>query len=886
MSQAPKTIYLSDYTEPDFYIAQTYLEFDLYLERTHVSSKLAITRNTQNAQAPLVLHGQDLDLHSVSIDGKKLTEQDYTLTDTTLTVHSVPNTFTFECVTQINPLNNTSLEGLYKSRTIYCTQCEAEGFRKITYYLDRPDVMSVFTVKVIGDKKTCPVLLSNGNEQDSGDIEGEPNRHFVTWHDPFKKPAYLFALVAGDLSVVDDTFTTQSGKNVLLRIFVEEKDTAKCGHAMQALKDAMVWDEKIYGREYDLDIYMIVAVDDFNMGAMENKGLNVFNTSCVLASPDITTDAGYQRVEAVVAHEYFHNWSGNRVTCRDWFQLSLKEGFTVFRDAEFSADMGSRTVKRVEDVSLLRSMQFAEDAGPLSHQVQPDSFIEISNFYTLTIYEKGAEIVRMIRTLIGEEMFRKGADLYFDRHDGQAVTIKEFVAAMADASGRDFIPFMHWYKQAGTPKIAAKTHYNSSEKTLTVQLKQTLPKTKLDQPAPFVIPLNISLLSEEGAQVIETQSAPVRYLNNEKTQAIIEFDQHEATYVFTGVSNTAAPVLLREFSAPVNLQLAYTKEDLANIIRHETDGFTKWDAAQQYAMLVIKEVMAALVENPVPSVDPTYLALLKTLLTDNTLDPAMVALMMTLPSESEIGDQCLVTDVDVIHHARKRVVRKIATSLYPELLACVERNQADSYSVDAQSIAKRALKNKALSYLVETGKEEAIDICCAQYDNATNMTDKLSALTALVHSTKPSLANKQATYLDKAYSEWQDESLAVNLWFSVQASSPSASVDKTIKPLMAHDAFDMRNPNKLRALIGGFTMRNPVNFHDKTGAGYAFLADQIIALDAQNPQVASRLMTPLTRWKKYDEKRQALMKKALERIKAKPQLSSDVFEVVEKSLNA
>lgn len=882
--QQPKTIYLKDYKAPPFSIEKTYLEFDLFETDSIVRSRLEFVR--EEAGAPLCLHGQDLELVSVAIDGVTLAASEYEVDDFTLTIKNVPDRFTFECETKIQPQDNTSLEGLYKSRTMFCTQCEAEGFRKITYYLDRPDVMSIFTTRVIADKKKFPVLLSNGNPSDSGFLE--EGRHWAEWIDPFKKPAYLFALVAGDLVHVDDNFKTQSGRDILLRIFIEPKDKNKCDYAMQALKNAMRWDEEVYGREYDLDIFMIVAVDDFNMGAMENKGLNIFNTSCVLASPETSTDAGFQRVEGVVAHEYFHNWSGNRVTCRDWFQLSLKEGFTVFRDSEFSADMGSPTVKRVEDVSMLRSMQFAEDAGPMAHPVQPASFIEISNFYTLTVYEKGSEVVRMIRTLIGEELFRKGSDLYFDRHDGQAVTIEDFISAMADASGRDFTLFMNWYKQAGTPKLHAKGTYDAEAKTFSLQLKQTCPPTpESSTKAPFHIPVAISLLGASQALPISIHSDKVR-LSEDKLEAVLELTESEQTFIFENVTETPVPSLLRGFSAPVKLAYNYSREELSRIMTLESDGFCRWDASQQYALLVVADVMAALVNEPAPAVDESLIEAYRSVLTDEALDPAMIAMMLTLPSEDYIGDQQVTVDVDTIHHARNRIVRKIALSLHQEFLACYNRLNEElsqsPYSPDAASIAKRSLKNRALAYLVESGKPESIALAETQFEQSDNMTDTMAALTVLVHSPKPAVEAVKQRCLAEAYEKWKDESLAVNQWFAVQATSPVPGALKVAQELLKHEAFDIRNPNKLRSVIASFAMRNSINFHERSGSGYTFLADQIITLDSQNPQIAARLLTPLTRWKKYDENRQKLMCDALKRIQDKPGLSPDVFEVVSKSL--
>ncbi|WP_086932466.1 aminopeptidase N [Agarilytica rhodophyticola] len=878
----PKAIYLKDYRQPDYWINKTHLSFDLEEEFTIVSSSLELTRNANAAEnTPLVLHGQELELVSLHLNDKELTADDYSVDDETLVIHSLQQQNTLRCVTKIKPQDNTSLEGLYRSRTMYCTQCEAEGFRKITYYLDRPDVMSEFITKISADKKRYPLLLSNGNLIESGELDA--GRHYAVWHDPFKKPCYLFALVAGDLACVEDSYTTMSGRDIVLRIFVEEKDLDKCDHAMTSLKNSMKWDEDVYGREYDLDIFMVVAVDDFNMGAMENKGLNIFNTSCVLAKPETTTDAGFQRVEGVVAHEYFHNWSGNRVTCRDWFQLSLKEGFTVFRDQEFSADMGSRTVKRVEDVSLLRTMQFAEDAGPMSHQVQPDSFIEISNFYTLTIYEKGSEIVRMIHTLLGPELFRKGSDLYFQRNDGKAATIDDFISAMADASGRDFSQFMHWYKQAGTPVVKARGQYNENDQTYTLELEQKLPSSASAKP--FHIPVAMGLLGEAGSLPLKLQGQQTNIETEDNTHCVVEFTDTKQRFIFEGVKEEPVPALLRGFSAPVKLQYNHTRDDLVRLMTQDDDGFCRWDASQQFAVQVIHEVMAALVLEPAPKVDERFINALRGLLADSSLDPAMVALMLQLPSEAYLAELAVTVDVDSIHHARKRVERKIAQALHDDFMRVYcDYDHDRPYRATADDIARRSLKNIALHYLMLGTDKEAISLCERQWLNATNMTDELSAFSAIVHSTKSSLEELKTKAINDFYHKWRHEALVINHWFSVQASAPGSNTLMRVKELMEHSAFDIKNPNKLRSLIGSFTMRNPINFHNAKGEGYSFLADRIIYLNTTNPQIAARLLTPLTKWKRYDENRQNLMKAELERIKVQPKLSKDVYEVVTKSL--
>jgi len=894
MSASPSIIYLKDYQQPNFWIKKTELTFDLFDDHAIVHSVLTIESNAEQVKQTgntLILHGQDMELQALVLNGKTLLPQEYTVEEESLTIANVPASAILECTTRIKPQENTSLEGLYKSQKMFCTQCEAEGFRKITYYLDRPDVMSEFTTLIRADKSAYPVLLSNGNLVDSGELDG--GRHWTKWHDPFAKPCYLFALVAGDLVAIDDRFTTMSGRDVLLRIFVEEKDKDKCDHAMTSLKNSMRWDEEVYGREYDLDIFMIVAVDDFNMGAMENKGLNIFNTSCVLAKQETTTDAGFQRVEAVVAHEYFHNWSGNRVTCRDWFQLSLKEGFTVFRDAEFSADMGSKTVKRVEDVSMLRSMQFSEDAGPMAHPVQPSSFIEISNFYTLTIYEKGAEVVRMIRTLIGADLFRKGSDLYFDRHDGQAVTIDDFIAAMADVSGRDFTQFMHWYRQAGTPSLTVSGTYDEDAQTYTLTVKQyCAPTPEAQEKAPFHIPVTMGLLGDAGSLPLYLEGVS-NTESSDNTQCVLEITEAEQRFVFNQVKERPVPSLLREFSAPVKLKYRYSTEDLLRIMNVDSDGFCRWDACQQLVINEIQRVMAALVSDPAPAINSDLVEAYRGLLGSDSsdlaiVDPAMVALMLALPSESYLAEQTTVADVDAIHLARNHVQRKIAQALSAEFSAVYKRLSADTtlqtYSADAQSIAGRALKNTCLHYLMIQAKPEAIELCQQQFTHANNMTDELAAFTAIVHSSKPALASLKEEVIASFFAKWQHEPLVVNLWFSVQASSPVPDNLKHVEALMAHKAFDVKNPNKLRAVIASFAMRNVINFHDKSGSGYAFLADQILLLNHQNPQIAARLLTPLTKWKRYDEKRQQIMKSQLKRISEEPKLSKDVYEVVIKSL--
>ncbi len=876
----PKTIYAKDYRAPDYLIDHTELLFRLGDACTEVQATLSMRRNPDSdkpANQPLVLDGQQLLLKSLALDGKALGDDDYLLASDTLTIHAVPETFQLQCVTEIKPEQNTSLEGLYMSDGMYCTQCEAEGFRKITYYLDRPDVMSVYTVTIEADKIRYPVLLSNGNLDASGD--NDDGTHWARWHDPFKKPCYLFALVAGDLQFIEEQFTTGSGRDVCLRIYVEQKDLGKCDHAMRSLINAMRWDEDVYGREYDLDIFNIVAVDAFNMGAMENKSLNIFNTSCVLAAPDTTTDAGFQRVEGVVAHEYFHNWSGNRVTCRDWFQLSLKEGFTVFRDAGFSADMGSATVKRVEDVQLLRTAQFAEDAGPMSHPVRPDSYIEISNFYTLTIYEKGAEVVRMIHTLLGPELFRKGSDLYFERHDGQAVTCEDFVKAMEDASGKDLTQFRCWYSQAGTPQLTVSGDYDQAAQRYTLIVKQHCEATPgQQQKAPFHIPLAISLLGDAGALPLSLAGND----SDDNTAMVLDVTEVEQQFCFDNVMERPVPSLLRGFSAPVKLAFDYSRDDLITIMSRDSDGFSRWDAAQQLGVQVLNEMMATAVRGETPTVDTRLIEAYRTVLADHSLDPAMVALTLALPTESYLAELADVADVHAIHAARSQARQQLAEALADDWLAVYRRYDTDSpYQASAGQIAQRSLKNLALSYLMVLETEDARELCRAQYQRRHNMTDVLAALRAVVNSRFDS---EREELLADFFQRWQHEPLVVNQWFMVQAQCPRAGTLDQVRSLLEHPAFDIKNPNKVRSLIGAFCGQNPVNFHQRDGAGYQFLAGQILVLNKLNPQIAARLLTPLTKWKKYPEASQQLMQQQLERIQAEPTLSKDVYEVVSKSL--
>ena len=871
----PQTIYLQDYTVSDFSIDTTELVFDLGEDHTKVTATLTVQRNPLSEQpsADLVLNGSEgLDLQFVKVNGVLLDEGAYTRDSESLTITGLDDSATITTEVLIKPQLNTTMMGLYRSRTMYCTQCEAEGFRDITYYLDRPDVMAEFSVEIIADKATYPVLLSNGNPVARGDLEG--GKHFVIWHDPFIKPAYLFALVAGTLSVVEDSFTTQSGRDIKLQIFVEEKDLDKCAHAMLSLKNAMRWDEQAYGREYDLNIFMIVAVDDFNMGAMENKGLNIFNTSAVLANPKTTTDAAFQRVEAIVAHEYFHNWSGNRVTCRDWFQLSLKEGFTVYRDSQFSADMNSATVKRIEDASYLRTHQFAEDGGPMSHPVQPDSYMEINNFYTLTVYEKGAEVVRMYHSLLGDKLFRKATDLYFDRHDGQAVTIEEFVVAMEDASGRDLKQFRRWYKQSGTPHLKVTSDYDAAAKTLCLNFSQSCPATPGQaQKQAFVIPVKLGLVGASGDLVLNA--------NGDK-EIVYELTETTQQLVIENIHEPAVPSLLRGLSAPVKIDYPYSSGQLVHLMLADTDGFNRWDASQKLSFSLLEKLTEdSLQERPLV-MDKALVDAYDALLSDLSLDPAMVELMLQLPSEAQLHEEADVIHVDAIHSARKFVRKALAEALRDKLLAVYQRHDVEQvYAPEDQQMGRRALKNIALSYLMLVD-DLGVQLAWTQFQKADNMTDKAAALSCLVNC--PAAAEQSAKALAEFETEYRDEGLVMNLWLQIQAINSQTGGLSRVKTLLDHPAFSMSNPNKIRSLIGGFCNANPVNFHNSDGSGYQFLKEHILSLHSQNPQVAARLMTPLTRWKKFPEPNRQQMRDALQVIADQPDLVKDIYEIAIKSL--
>lgn len=868
-----QTVYLKDYRPPPFWIKSTELKFQLGEEGTLVSSRLAIERNTAADSADdLILDAEQMTVLSVSLDGADLPPVRWQHKNQKLLIQGVGDAFVIECQSLIHPESNTSLNGLYRSRGMFCSQCEPHGFRTITPYIDRPDVLSVFSVRIEGDAAAYPVLLSNGNLVEKGALpEG---KHYAQWHDPFPKPAYLFALVAGNLDRVEDRFTTMSGRDVDLHIYVESKDLNKVSHAMESLKQAMFWDEQKYGREYDLDLFMIVAVDDFNMGAMENKGLNIFNTSAVLADPQITTDARYLWIQAVVAHEYFHNWSGNRVTCRDWFQLSLKEGFTVFRDGQFSADLNSSEVKRIESVSGLKAHQFAEDAGPLAHPVQPPSYQEINNFYTSTVYEKGAEIVSMQANLLGPESFRRGTDLYFERFDGQAVTIEDFVGCMAEVSGLDMTQFMNWYRQAGTPVVDAKDSYDASTKTYRLKLRQSCPATpESKHKQPFVIPVRLGLVGADGdiAFVAEGGGVPVQ-------ETLLTLDQVEQEFVFTSIAEHPTPSLLRDLSAPVKLHYPWQDEQLARIARRDSNGFNRWEAAQQLASRAIDKLANG---SSVSAAEP-LLSLYSELLAQFRDNPALTAKMLPLPSLDALAEQYSQINLDSLYKARNTLRQHLSAALEGEFEQLFLANQTDvPYAANAEQIAQRALKNSALGWWMATASPAAIRASVEQFSGASNMTDRTAALIALVNC--PGAQAHAQSSLATFYRDWKHEPLAVNQWLSVQASCDLPGGLQRVQELLHHEAFDIRNPNKVRSVVGSFCTLNPDNFHNTDGSGYRFLADKVLELDRLNPQTASRMVNPLSRWRRFSTPRAELMRTELMRLSA-VDLSPDLREIVDKSL--
>jgi aminopeptidase N len=867
---APQEIRLSDYAPPAFLIDTVDLAFVLREKATNVTARLAVRRNPAAAPGqPLKLDGEALALLSLTLDGTAVTPE---LSPHGLVVRYVPDTCTLEIETLIDPAANTELTGLYVSGGNFFTQCEAQGFRRITYFPDRPDVMSRYTVTIIADKTACPVMLSNGNP---GPVTELPdNRHTVTWTDPHPKPCYLFALVAGDLVSVTDSFTTKSGRHVDLGIYVRRGDQDRCAHAMRSLKTSMTWDEDVFGLEYDLDVFNIAAVSDFNMGAMENKGLNVFNTKYVLARPETATDTDYQGIEAVIAHEYFHNWTGNRVTCRDWFQLSLKEGLTVYRDQEFSADQFSRAVKRIGDVRGLRAAQFREDSGPLAHPVQPAAYMAIDNFYTATIYNKGAEVIRMMATIIGKDAFRCGMDLYFARHDNNAVTIDDFVQAMQDASGVDLADFKLWYHQAGTPEVTIADDYDPASKRYTLTVTQeTKPTPGQPDKKPQVIPLAVGLLDGNGQELPtrldgETEAKP-------GTRVLLA-TQAKNRFAFVDVASPPVPSVLRGFSAPVKLS-GLSPDRLRFLAAHDTDPFVRWDSGQQFATSVLLDMVAAIQQGRTPEVDP---ALIEAAAATLDQEPAFAAEVLSLPGEATLADRMAVVDADAIHAARDMARVAIGRALRDTLRAAYDSlTESGPYTVDGPAIGRRSLRNACLAYLVAGGGTDAIKLAKAQFDAGRNMTDVLAALSVLSGVE----CDQRLDALAAFYQSWRNDPLVLDKWFAIQALSPLPDTVQAVEALKKHPDFDMRNPNRIRALISSFA-GNQVRFHDASGAGYRLYADTLIALDPANGQVAARMVSPLGQWRRFGSGRQALMKAQLQRILDLPGLSRNTFEMASKSL--
>ena len=864
-TEEPRAIHLADYQAPDFRIETVHLDFLLDPEATRVKARLTVTR--KRANAPLVLQGENLKLISLKLDGSALREGDYRLDTGTLTIANVPDRFVLESECEIAPAANTALEGLYQSGGMFCTQCEPEGFRHITWFIDRPDNLSVFTVRIEAAKEQYPVLLSNGNRQEAGDLQG--GRHFVRWHDPFPKPSYLFALVAGDLGSIHDRFVTMSGREIALAIYVEHGNEPRATYAMGALKRAMKWDEDAYGREYDLDIFMIVAVSAFNMGAMENKGLNIFNDKVLLASPETATDDDYARIEGVVAHEYFHNWTGDRITCRDWFQLSLKEGLTVFRDQSFSGDMRSHGVQRIQDVRALRGRQFQEDAGPLAHPVQPQSYIEINNFYTATVYEKGSEVIGMLNTLVGPTLYRKATDLYFARHDGEAATVEDWVKCFEDSSGRDLAQFRLWYRQAGTPVVAAEGSYDPIARTYALTLSQTLKPTP-EQPnkQAMHIPVRLGLVARNG------NALPLR-LDGENEAGpesrVLELREPRQSFLFVDVAEEPLLSLGRGFSAPVIFQVKLARKDRAVLMGADGDAFNRWEAGQALAAdLMLTNATQ----------DADYLKAIGHVLGKAPQDPAFAAQMLMPPAESEIAAMTHPADPDAIHAARTALIRAVAHAHGRQLAELYEHmRDAGDFSADARSAGKRALRNACLRYLTAADDEAAAGLADAHYRTATSMTDMIAGLTALARMESP-LRDKAFTHF---HDRFRSDPLVLDKWMSLQAQAPLPETVTAVRALMKHPAFDLRNPNRVRALIGAFSA-NHLRFHDGSGEGYRLLGEAVRALDPLNPQVAARLAGAFETWRRYDVDRQQKIRTELEAILAQMGLSPNLFEVASKIL--
>ena len=856
-----KTIYLDAYKPPVFDVKSVFLDVALYEDHALVTNTMSLVRLHVG---DLRLNGDGLTLESIEIDGQVLALDQYKIEGSDLVLENCVDQFTLKIVTKIQPQNNTALSGLYRSHDLFCTQCEAEGFRRITYFPDRPDVLSIYTTRISADKKRYPILLSNGNKIESGDLSD--GRHFVTWHDPFKKPCYLFALVAGKLLSVNDEFITCTGRAISLSIFVEPGNEDKCAHAMDSLKRSMRWDEEQYGREYDLDIFMIVAVSDFNMGAMENKGLNIFNAKYILASPDTASDVVYADIEGVVAHEYFHNWTGNRVTCRDWFQLSLKEGLTVFRDQEFSRDMHSRDVNRIMDVNVLRQAQFPEDAGRMAHPVRPSSYQEINNFYTATIYNKGAEVIRMQETLLGKAGFRRGMDLYFERHDGCAVTINDFVAAMEDANGADLKQFMRWYSQAGTPHVELVTEdYVNGVLTLTFT-QSCAPTPECEEKQPFVIPIRVALFNAKG-EPIQTE------------KSLLVLNEAKQTFSFDGLKEKPLVSLLQDFSAPIRLLRTMSRQDKIALLRCETNGFAKWDVSVQLA----KDVLINLYQSPKEAwqVPTDLLNAYRHILTDETLDRALRAELIMPPGFEELASAIPLLDVVRLEEARDFYREALSNALKDEAFVLYNALWAEEdHTMHSAAYRRRRLRHIALWLLMKSNHPAAGTLCEQQFTMAKTMTDQIGSF-GLIMNGRDETSRHRA--IDSFYAQWKSNELVLDKWFGLQASCDHPGALERVKLLLEHPAFNFKNPNKVRSVIGSFCQGNPRHFHAADGQGYVFLTDCLIKMDAINPQIAARLATPFTRWQRYDKPRQALMLQQLERLAA-ASLSRDLREIVTKSL--
>ncbi len=871
MNQQPQVKYRHDYRAPDYTISDIALDFVLDAQKTHVTAVSQVVRQGE-AGAPLKLDGEGLTLLSLTVDGQAWPH--YQVEDDGLLLTHLPAAFTLSIVTEINPAANSALEGLYQSGAALCTQCEAEGFRHITYYLDRPDVLARFTTRITADPVRYPYLLSNGNRIAQGTLDD--GRHWVEWQDPFPKPCYLFALVAGDFDVLSDSFTTRSGREVALELYVDRGNLDRAGWAMTSLQNAMKWDETRFGLEYDLDIYMIVAVDFFNMGAMENKGLNVFNSKYVLAKAETATDKDYLNIEAVIGHEYFHNWTGNRITCRDWFQLSLKEGLTVFRDQEFSSDLGSRPVNRIDNVRVMRGAQFAEDASPMSHPIRPDQVIEMNNFYTLTVYEKGSEVIRMMHTLLGEDNFQAGMRLYVERHDGSAATCDDFVQAMEDASGVDLTQFRRWYSQSGTPVVTVRDDYNAATQQYLLSVSQKTPVGADGQEKrPLHIPLDIELYDQQGNVI------PLQYAG-QTIDSVLNLTEAEQTFVFDNVPSQPIPSLLREFSAPVKLNYAWSDAQLTFLMRHARNDFSRWDAAQSLLANHIRLNVARYQQHQPLSL-PLHLAdAFRGVLLDPALDPMLAAQILTLPSENEMAELFDIIDPLAIAAVRDAMVRTLATELSDEWLAVYRVNATAEYRIEHADIGKRALRNTCLYYLAFGDVEQADALVSAQYQQADNMTDALAALSSAVSAQLPVRDALMAQFDDR----WHTDGLVMDKWFTLQATSPASDVLSRVRALLNHRSFSLNNPNRLRALVGAFASANPAAFHAADGEGYRFLTEILSDLNTRNPQVAARLIEPLIRLKRYDESRQTLMCQSLEQLKTLDNLSGDLFEKIGKALQS